>query len=1099
MTVWNKTLVSAAMLLSANLVTGATIPVANAVTNIDAVVSGELTYTGAGGIQMKSLRLQSDARLTLDPVRTPIYVTSGAPTFEAGARIALDGAYSTYANGRMALLTWAGTSRATLPEGLFDAASAPAASAPLVFQESYTNSLNGVKVYTRLLLDLNPAAVKPRLRITAIGDSITDGSSTVGFGSPNYRVYLMKKLAARGWDVTSHGYRNNAVDAAGMTAPEEWAWHAGLGGMKLIPTVGKATRGGFREGIENVLESAGRPGPGEQDVILFFIGANDANTAYDMDIMYESWTNVMWRICRARPTSKILAAPCLDFSSYTDTNGWRKRFIARIRAAIGDGHNEPGFPENQVHYVHLTESCPRWDDHGVENPYFWIPGNQHPNWVGHDRISTYWANCVEQALAMPPVKNGQGGDAVFTPNNATGAISNVPDVYRGRFTHMATLDLKAVMDTGAHKLVKGALAPYSFLKEDIGPAERFAKVGYYLELRHKFTGHVRWVWADMDTWGDRTFASFEFPLAYTAQRTVAALHVVSNDGGIETVEPNDDSVAGFIQFTPGNFTTNQASAGVGAPEKSFCWDWNLTLDEAGAFGLMQLYRCNPGGPRPHFAAETLFSYNRWCGASSHEVTLGDNNTVSHDSINGNGTVNNAHLNLAAYDLATLEIWAEENPVPIAGTCAAGWDFTNVIASVTVKSVADGHAADRVRLALFDECTREQVATETRAFSGTGDYGFALPGSLVAGRAYRYEIAVVDAAGEPIAGTIPVEGRFTLAASETPVVWFGEENHVVPCSIATPAKPARLGPVSTVEHYVEFEGATLDSVLAEDDLSDKQCALAVGQGRVWKAAVGGKWTTMEGPEPVDGRYAVRFELDYSTSPGKVRYSVKPEAADAFTPLTHNGCEWLENPIPAATSFNEILYAGDGAMNAVTGTAADVGVAAAGGAIYATLAEAAAAAGTGGTVTLRTNSTFDPGAVAAGGYSIASEGFALLWKDTANYVVYDEDSGALEVKSLGSAATPPNGMDSYASHLLGLDPEDPDSRPKAAITANDEGEFTISATNLNPIAGARVNYQLESAGALDFAESEKSPAQASPVFKVNAGSATAGFFRVIVNVE
>ena len=656
MKVGKNKLILISMLCAAFAAQAQTVNVVNAVTNGATSVSGEYTLTGVGGVTCASLSLEAGAKWTFDPIRTPVFV-GAVPTFAEGAKIALAANYTdaAYQNGRLTLFTWAGTAEADVPTGLLDAATVPAGANPVLMQETYTSRKGGASAaettYTRLVLDMNPSATRPTITILPLGDSLTENSSIGGMhANPNYRVNLLKKLAARGWAPKSVGYRHSAnLDSAGVGQPEEWSWHNGMSGNRLVPVYTglghPKTVSGYRESLEPMIESCESP-----DVILFMIGANDSNgVGYTMDELYASWTNVLWRLIRMRPATRIICSPTLYMSA--PTGAWETEWTARITQAIGGGRNEPGFPSGHVFFADVRSSCPRVDDAGNYLGYFMTKTDVHPNWIGHDFTSDAWLAAIEEAM-----KSSAPG--TFTPNEKLGAEANVDAAYRAGFEHLYTLDLKALLETSPNRLTYQGTVPWSFVGEGAGETRKWGKVAYYLELRNPRSGHVRWVWADMETWGDRTVASFDVPNHYRAVRRVKKLHVDTNDAALGLVPPTCDSVDGWIQFGWSTLAWNGAHWA--APVSAGNWDWNdeISDDPAGIYGAMQVYRIAPMD-RPTFAAETLFAWNRFMLSSKHEIGIGNCavGTAEGTTFNYYGTGDNARLGMGGYDIARLEIWA----------------------------------------------------------------------------------------------------------------------------------------------------------------------------------------------------------------------------------------------------------------------------------------------------------------------------------------------------------------------------------------------------------------------------------------------------------
>ena len=609
-------------------------------------------FEGAGGV-LGTLRLGANGRLVYDPTKTPIRLDD-VPEFESGAKLSLYG-YENVSCGKVVLMTYAGgtIASATLA-GLVDADSLGGA-IDSVEEVVAPDGTNRQLVLKWGGYDANAVEVK----IMPLGDSITDGSAKNGEweANPNYRIPLMQKLAARGWKPVSLGIRECAfdtrlgTDSAGVTAPDEYRWHSGISGQRLRSN---SSRAGLRESVDTILECSGNP-----DIVTLKIGTNDYGT--DRTYMFDAFTNVVWRILDARPNVKVVCASILNRSG---DSVQVPEYNALIQAQIAKGAGELGaFPANRVFFCDLNSACPR-NEGGAYTGYYCDSSDLHPNWVGHDKTSDAWLAAVETALAAP-----QAG--VFTPNTKLGAAANIPSEYREGFTHIYTL---APVQKAYY--AKDSAVPYTYKNSLAALKTGYGKVAYYVELKGKKSGNVRFVWADMDSFdANGAIANMGVPTGYTKWGEVRNLHVYSNDAGISRIAPDEDGVSGWMQFTRGG-AGSADQAGGPAEIMGGCYGSNDTPNDGGNYGIMQLHRVfdNPGADK--CAAETLFAFSRWGnnldnGSEYNEVGIG--NFANHCAYAGGNattaattsdyiyTFNFDSVNESAYDVVSIEIWAKEDP------------------------------------------------------------------------------------------------------------------------------------------------------------------------------------------------------------------------------------------------------------------------------------------------------------------------------------------------------------------------------------------------------------------------------------------------------
>ncbi len=600
---------------------------------------GVQKFTGTGGVQIHDLAIREGGKLVVDPVKNPVYVTGGKPVLEAGAKIELAEVYADRTAGVFDLLTWDGSEEITIPDGLVDIEGAALSQVTYTTSGSLDSQSRVNKTYTVLKLDLAPSAEKKTITIMPLGDSITEGTNIVGFGNPNYRSFLLAKLAAKGYTVKSTGFRSiKNMNTAGVFMPEEWSWHNGVSGQRLVSA---PSRVGWRDALEATLDASEIP-----DVITFKIGTNDQGT--NVDQLYAEWVAVMKRIIAARPATKIVVGSIMNINGSTWQDGWN----AKLKAAVEN--NLPGFPANQVYFADLNKANPRRDANGTYLGTFYSEGDLHPNWIGHELNAECWADAIATALAAPDC-------GTFTPNTKVGAVNNVGEDYRNGFTHLATFKPNNAA------IAKGTAPVYSYTNTEVA-GKTLAKIAYYMELKNTRSGNVRWVWADMEAFGEnKTLAGMGIPTDYTFTGDATNLHIDTNDGGIEKIAPTVSGRTAYLQFTQGGLINNQTETG--APTGYFTWDWADKVNDGGSYGAMNLYLRNPTpveggvGGTTAFAAETLLAFSRY---ATTDQQIGIGNCAIHGAplvygniatpVNYMETYQFERLDLASYELASIEIW-----------------------------------------------------------------------------------------------------------------------------------------------------------------------------------------------------------------------------------------------------------------------------------------------------------------------------------------------------------------------------------------------------------------------------------------------------------
>ena len=591
---------------------------------------GTLRVTDGRVIAGRRLNLSAEARLTLDPVRASIGGVQ-APVFAAGAKIALDPIYADKTSGRFLLTSWDEGEISADLETLFDTASARGR-APRLSVE--TEQGRGY-----LWLDLDRNATYPTVRAMAVGDSITEGKHPlVDSRGPygNWRMTCWKALAAAGYDVVAVGWRDlYPEDHAGRTMPLRWRGHCGISGQYLRTADGRA---GHLESIGAELDQAG-----DVDLVLMMIGTNDIERNAKAGELLAAWRKLVNRIIATRPSVRIVCGTVVDRTDIVSAKN-RRQTIRDFNSGIRELIATPGvFPTGQVSISENYDAVP------LDLFY----NTLHPDWPGMIRLGCAFGEAATSALAAP-------GPAA-EPWRATvtrGSAANVPAAYRRGFRLAQT-----IRPTPTTHYTDGSV---QYEEGDPKAARReIGRVAYYLELRRRNTpttdyhGHVRWLWADMDAFGDRTLEAVGLPVSSdTRQQRVRRLHVVSNEPLIASIPPEDNTQAGWIQFSPHN-CSGDPSGLADAPADFYHYDWNDTFG-TGFYGAFQLARLLPG-ESPE--ATMLFAYNRWARRNDTgptEIVLGDfaqriSSTTSNWSLNGVLTYMFDTMSAEAYDEIIVEI------------------------------------------------------------------------------------------------------------------------------------------------------------------------------------------------------------------------------------------------------------------------------------------------------------------------------------------------------------------------------------------------------------------------------------------------------------
>lgn len=346
-------------------------------------VDGGLVVTGAGGLRLKSLSLGANARLVIDPVRTPVAV-EGAPSFAEGAKIALAKRYAGVTRARFVIATWSGET--AVPLGLFDKSSVAGEAAATVEAAPDGKS-------RQLVVTVGDFGSSPKMRILALGDSITQGvqkPEQAEYGFPQYRTSLASLLAANGVKAQMIGTRKNSqLDAALVQAPKEWIHHFGWSGI---------TAGGLLGKKDSWVKDGETP-----DFVTMLIGTNDINhrkkegktSEVAASEVYGAWKKLVDAVAARWPDAKIVLATILDRDFYNEGPIGHDTVVT-VNDMIRADYKAGRLPKNVV-LVDMYEKCP------LSGEGVFFDDKLHPNWKGQMAMAEAFFEAIVNSARKGPI------------------------------------------------------------------------------------------------------------------------------------------------------------------------------------------------------------------------------------------------------------------------------------------------------------------------------------------------------------------------------------------------------------------------------------------------------------------------------------------------------------------------------------------------------------------------------------------------------------------------------------------------------------------------------------------------------------------------
>ncbi|MBQ9430591.1 MAG: hypothetical protein IJU44_03465 [Kiritimatiellae bacterium] len=701
------------------------------------MVDGMATFPEVGGFYLAGLDMGATGKLVYDPTKFTFRLVA-PPVFVSGAKIALTSNYAANTKGRFLLMTWNNGSLdmdAAALNAIFDTTSAQGADVK-VWAENLEQG-------GRLWLDLNYSAAKDRVNVLCVGDSITQGSDS-SYG--NWRTGLMKKLAAAGYDPVAKGHwKVHSADICGAVMPEEWVWHSGISGQRLVTKGG----GGTIDAIETMLDCAG-----DVDFILVKLCTNDINsnnaTAAEL---FPVWTNLVWKVLNQKPHAKFIAGAVVDMADKAAKNEQVIAYNAMMKNAIEGGM----FPAKRTYFSDLYTPCYRYDGSGnFITGSFQSATDLHPDWPGEDKMAATYCATIEAAIADD--FGFELGAADTTVPTTSGAENNVPADYLSGMTRARVFDIAA---NGGTTLTSLGYVPYSIVN-DAAPAANLSRVGYYIELKRRddalneYHGLTRWIWVSMDAFGDRTLDDVGIPLTTINQCVVSRLRVKTNMPGIESTASDATDVRGWIEFWPSQYNVDP-SGKPDAPAKTFRCDWNdIRSNNMSGYGSMQVHRFTPGEANP---AQVMFAFNRWSGTDCYEIGIGNfsHNGKSIDYTWMGDANTRERMSSLAYEVAKIEIWtASDTPLDAAFVRVDEISSLGSDVQVTGEVVNFGESATSATVTL-EWSTDPTFATVTGSTSvgevaEPGAVTATVPG-LAAGETWYFRFTSVNSANVSAASAV----------------------------------------------------------------------------------------------------------------------------------------------------------------------------------------------------------------------------------------------------------------------------------------------------------------------------------------------------------
>jgi hypothetical protein len=497
------------------------------------------------------------------------------------------------------------------------------------------------------------------------------GGNTIYGGTPALRTELAHALAAHGWNVEMTGFRtvNTPRLSTGFAvSKKEWLNHTGVQNLALKTS---STRAGFLEGLETYALAANRP-----DFTVFACGEIDVADGVADEKILANYKEAVLRIKAALPMTTVIACSIPGASDELNSA------IAQWCAS-----------EENVEYVSIS------------------------NDVIADTVA------VKEKLLSLATAQGKNNPSTWTPNEVKlGAKNNVPQEYLNGFLHARTFDIPHSTALNQN------LSSVKYLYSPILPKNGIVKAGYFIDLVHKSGDHMA-LWVDMDAPGS-TLDDILIPTTFNQKKQMAVtkLHVWSNSRAVTKVPFDDDSVDGFIEFTPGNYSGKTASVAGSIPEP---WSGDIcgftdTLSADGSHACFQIMR-KFSDPNAFPAGEILFVWNHWgkgdlrqgaigIGTFADYGNLGYSTSKTLDRTFTYGTGDVQKIDAEGYLVRRIEFWVKYSD-----------DVQNLPAADSVWSGATDNSFSSAGNYLDGEATATTLAHKTILLPEDKSVSFTYPG------------------------------------------------------------------------------------------------------------------------------------------------------------------------------------------------------------------------------------------------------------------------------------------------------------------------------------------------------------------------------------
>ncbi|MBR0066435.1 MAG: hypothetical protein IJQ00_02475, partial [Kiritimatiellae bacterium] len=476
------------------------------------------------------------------------------------------------------------------------------------------------------------------------------GTYVYGANNNSYRAQLGTLLAAEGWKVEMTGWRTSSASII-CNAKDAWKRHAGIVDLALKTS---ATRAGLLEGLETYCAAANEP-----DFTVFLCGDADVADGVADAAVFAHYTNAVTRIKAALPMTTVIACTIPGGSAELNES--------------------------------ITNWCATASDVEAVDVSSAITSSQT------EAECAAVAAAIKAKLVTLATANGKNTPSTWVrPTVTLGATNNVPAAYLAGFTRVRAIEPTPTLGY-ANNLYS---IPYTY-----APAMQetgIAKAGYYVELVRRDTDALQALWVDMDAPGT-TWADVALPVT-TAQKkrqVVTKLHVWSNFGGVRQVPANDDTVEGFIEFTPLNYSEpDVAVEGSMSDPWTKTYGFSDTFSTSGNHACFQLMRkfAEADGVLP---GEILFAYNGWGSTTAGNRAIGMGTMANYGTagyvtamsldwtfVYGADGSDVANLSAPAYSLIRIEFWVKYDETPTrASTANYLWTGATDAAFATVGNWA----------------------------------------------------------------------------------------------------------------------------------------------------------------------------------------------------------------------------------------------------------------------------------------------------------------------------------------------------------------------------------------------------------------------------